>query len=365
MLVYCGIIAVLYLFSFTKMYYRRLAYWLCVVVLVIVSGIRYDVGIDWNMYVEEYAKVYEGQAVRGFEPGYELLEQIFCRMNFSTAYMLLFCVAAFTIVAFARVIEKNVEEKYWFFSLSLFVTTAIYFQSMNQLRQFLATAILLPALVKLQEEKYWQYLLYIGIAFLFHEMILIALILPVFIYICRRFKWNVDRILLIIFLFSLTGLMIDYTSVVMNLLKMILPSTNRLSRTYLETSSSLYRDFVASRNSYAILKVIFPNVMWIAFFLRRDKVKLPRIQKDIYFSAFTIFIVFCNLFYGVNVFMRLSHAYEFYLLFLYPALIESFSDVKKKFYGKLCILGYYLVLTVYTVFFYGAEGVVPYQTIFS
>lgn len=361
MLIYIGIISVLYVLSFAKIKHKKFAYWICVSVLAIVSGIRYEVGADWGMYVNEYEKMFQGHASREFEGLYLLLEKIFCGMGYSNAYAMLFGIAVFTVFVFARTIEKNVEEKYWFFSLALFVTTVTYFATMNAVRQFLAIAVLLLGLKKLQEEKYWQYFIFIIIASFFQSIALVLAIFVGLLFLLKRCRGNPYVIMQIFFLFSLTGLFIDYTSMARSLIQTLLPATSRFQG-YISISSGLYYSFFVSRNYSAIFKTVFPNIMWICIFIRRDQIPLPKNIKEIYFTAFLMFLFFNNLFYGINIFIRLGYLFEYYILFLFPAFLASFQDARKRFIGKVCILGYYLVLTSYGVFWQKGQGVLPYQT---
>lgn len=362
MLVYGGVIFVLYFLSFSKIRHKKLAYWVCVSVLALISGIRYDVGVDWQMYVDEYAKMYNGDVSRDFEIGYRLLEKAFCKMGFSTAYMMIFCISVFVTFSFARAIEKNVEEKYWFFSLALFVTTITYFSTMNAMRQFLAIAILLFGLEKLKAEKYWQFIIITLIAASIQTVILAVFLLFGLMYVCKHFRLDLFKILQILFIVSLTGLFIDYTSMALVIIRHLLPAANRF-QLYISETSGLYYQFVVQRNDSAILKTIFPNLMWICAYMRRDKINLTESIKNIYFTAFLIFLLFNNCFYGINIFIRLGYVFDYYVLFLFPAYIDSFSDSKKRCFGKACILGYYLLLTAYGIFYKGGEGVLPYQTL--
>lgn len=361
MSIYIVIIVVLYSLCFLKIRNKKMIYWSCVTILAFISGVRYKVGTDWGMYVGHYKWIYEGYSSPIFEKGYLLLEQLFCKLGFSTAYVMLFIIAVFTLFAFAYAITKNVKEKYWFFSLALFVVTTTYFSTMNTLRQYLAVGILLFGIESLKKEKYKRYIFYILIASIFHVSALIMLLLVAWLYISKRFPYYAYRILQIVFAISLLGLFFDYRNNVLGLLRNVAPS--RMQR-YLYTSSVLYQDFYLTRNEAAIYKTIFPSVILVVLFIRKSKLQVSENVKLMYFSGYTFYVVLNNLFYGVNVFIRIMLYFSDYGLFLFPLLVESFQTAKQRVMLKGVILIYYFALTCYAIFYKNGSNVIPYQTLF-
>ena len=101
---------------------------------------------------------------------------------------------------------------------------------------------------------------------------------------------------------------------------------------------------------------------------------------NILFSYMFMYILMSNAFYGINIFYRLSLYYEFYMIISIPYLIELFQKEKLvyrinwnkksfKFYLSHIltygVIVYFCLLNVYSIFYKGGHGVVPYQTIWT
>ena len=89
-------------------------------------------------------------------------------------------------------------------------------------------------------------------------------------------------------------------------------------------------------------------------------------ENDIYILMLFIDVIITNCFYGVLVLLRLSYFFDISLIFIMPIIFELLQSYNKKIenLGKLSIFGYYILLTVVTIFLMNGHGVMPYQTIF-
>ena len=59
-------------------------YWFCIFLFCLISGIRWDVGVDHVSYVADYIDMCKGQYYereRGFEPAYLLISQAFAQLG--------------------------------------------------------------------------------------------------------------------------------------------------------------------------------------------------------------------------------------------------------------------------------------------
>jgi len=121
-----------------------------------VSALRSGVGTDWPIYEEMFASISAGGAAFG-EPGFNLLNRLVHAISPNFA-LFVFVTGALTCSIVFRAI-------YWssvFVPLSIlvFFLDASFFNSMNQIRQMLATAIFLYAFRYARERRLLPYLLW-------------------------------------------------------------------------------------------------------------------------------------------------------------------------------------------------------------
>lgn len=110
-------------------------YWICIFIFILVSGIRWDVGVDQLSYLEDYLAMQNGTFVereRGIEPGYLLISQL-CA-NLDIHYSVYFAVLAFLEVYFVILAFRN-DRKIVPVLLALIVMGGYYFSWMNGIRQ--------------------------------------------------------------------------------------------------------------------------------------------------------------------------------------------------------------------------------------
>ena len=190
--------------------------------LTFISAFRYYVGTDfdtyWVMYLRKGMK-----AGKSVEPGYTFLVR-FLR-HFSTNPQLFFIVSSIIICGiYFGVMYK--ESECFPISVFLFVVTKEYFRQMNGIRQYLAVACLLIALVYLKKDRLVPVSIFSILACMFHYS---AVIIVMFVILC---KMNFKPTHLLYFS--------AITLVLANVLKRFLfPIINRFTNfgTYFERSS--------------------------------------------------------------------------------------------------------------------------------
>lgn len=141
-------------------------------------------------------------------PAFVLLEWLFFRVMPSTRLWLIFC-AAFSFVGLSCFIYKNSEDP--FFTWYLFYTIFGLFQ-MTGVRQSMAMAVLMFAFEYVKERRIVRYLLFIGIAYLFHQSAIVFL--PVY-WLSRRKVRKIDLVLIV----SVIVAMYSYRNVAFNYIK--------------------------------------------------------------------------------------------------------------------------------------------------
>lgn len=158
-------------------------------------GMRYDVGIDHLGYLFSYIEGSVGENLR-MEPLFRWISKICYDLNIHP--IIYFAIWAFIQITFFLLAFKN--ERYLFPLLITF----LFFNSsftfwMNGIRQALALCIWLYSITFIVEKKFWHYIIWGIIAFLFHRS---ALILFVFYPLLRNGKDYFKSIPLQLILFA-------------------------------------------------------------------------------------------------------------------------------------------------------------------
>lgn len=168
-------------------------YYTSIVVLILFSGLRVDVGVDYQSYDEMFYLIRAGN--EPFE--YEFLNYVIIHavdyLELSNKYIFLIY-SIITLCGVSIFIEKFSPSKelslLMFFSIGVF-----YLSTFNNVRQWAGIAIALLAIVKLSERKYIQAIFAILAAVLFHFSTIVWIILPLL-----RVRWKLKTLALVVFL---------------------------------------------------------------------------------------------------------------------------------------------------------------------
>lgn len=188
---------------------------LCMATLVIVSGLRYEVGADYSNYYWKYHR-YEMSFAESWknwdEPGLPTLAKLLFFVSKDGAAFI-FVIAAITISLYVITIAKNTNT--FFFSIMLYMCVC-WTGCFNGMRQYMASAVLFFGHRLMYERKFIKFCIVVFIASCFHITALIML--PMYFLITQVL--DLKKILLIIvsgiamifsydFLFQLVGIMKD------------------------------------------------------------------------------------------------------------------------------------------------------------
>ena len=168
MTIYFLLFALLLIFVVVELSVKRInpsAKILLVLVLIGISGFRYEIGNDYCNYVLMFDNI--GYMFR-IEPGFELLIRIVKGMGYSSQTMFLLS-SLITIAPLAYTLNKF-SPKYFCTALSAYVLTYIYFEGMNTVRQAISMTIMFYAFCDyLTNNKIRNYFLLTIFAVMFHS----------------------------------------------------------------------------------------------------------------------------------------------------------------------------------------------------
>ena len=169
---------------------------LLIIMLILVSGLRYAIGTDYMMYKSFYFNVNLPNAEK-VETGFKILINIVKNVfGYKFWYFFVIC-AAISIIPIYYVIKK--KSKYPAFTLIMFVSMGFYTLSFNMVRQFVAIAICIIALEFIYRKNFIAYVFTIIFASFFHITALIMI--PAYFIGIGDFKSNTLLKIFIIELF--------------------------------------------------------------------------------------------------------------------------------------------------------------------
>lgn len=151
--------------------------------LVIFSGLRYGVGVDYATYIQYFHDM-QIQDQLYVEPGYLLLERMVNAIK-GEAQLVLFLCAVITIYCtsqFIKFFSNSVAISWIIYAL----TPIFYLASFNGVRQFVAVALFGASLKYIKQRKILYYIVVIVIAGMFHYSAF--LLLPLYFFLNRKFN---------------------------------------------------------------------------------------------------------------------------------------------------------------------------------
>ena len=311
-----------------------------VLILVCISGFRYEIGNDYYHYVLIFDQI-EGYS--RIEPGYMGLISLvkFFGGNVQAMFMLS---AILAIVPLAYVIDK-VFPKYFCVAITVYVFTYIYFEGMNTVRQAISMAIMFYAFKDyLTNRKILKYVVLVLLAVLFHYSVVLVAIPGWFIMRFSGKNINTVAFALALILSFVIGYYIN------SFTNQIVGVANLIGR-----GDSMYLDNIEQRgvnsgifhyvlNFYAIAFLIF------SYIKRNFLSEMDNGILKLFFTAIITYNLFINFYIGLRL-------YWYFYLLITLAIPVVLVHINKKNRA----LAFIVILSVFLVYTYLSLGSVYYS----
>ena len=326
-------------------YVKRILQIIAIAIPSIIAGIRYNVGTDFNSYVEwfnmfltlplDFSKL---------NIGYNILIKII--QLFTSNPQLLFLVEAIIINTLIFLFIKDNTSRY---ELGYFLFFALYFyySSLNITRQWIAIAISLYSLKYAFDAKIWKFLATVLVGMSFH--ITSVIMIPVYFLFKIKLK---KKSIIILTICILTFI------IVMNTFGVYIATKLELPQKYID-----YLKFDSSLDSGGYAYLIFTAVTLFAIWKNYSKY----IEKNEYgeHQIKVLIITFIVTALSINsmIFNRLQLYFIPMLMVCIPNIVNTISERKKQ---KAVIVAIILIGTIYmtrSLLINGGEPL-PYTTIF-
>lgn len=340
-------LVLLLLLLYQKAKTNRSKKWVLFVLIILLtyfSGFRDGIGMDYsaNKGLCERS-VLSSSPIFLIEPLFSVLTNICFETRLSAVFLFLTC--AFITIG----LSLYVYSKYENFAISAFFFVfypGLYLQSMNIIRQFVATSIILYGTYMLLRDRsrrsIFIFYVLLLIAFLFHKTALIMCFIP---FLTNSKDYNI-YIIIIALIISLTPI----GSVLgMRELSSILESLDY----------SIYIDAGISGSNAFSLSNLFMHSLLLPFLLYKQKVKkLPNYTNIVFFiKMFVCFLVFNNL---TSSSFSYSYRLAIYYLVFVPILLAYLCKIISKDVALCWIVIPVLIIMSYRLYI-GDRLTVPSQ----
>ena len=282
--------------------------------VIIISGFRKDVGIDYQTYEFLYDG-YKDSYLEVIEPAWQIINNVLHTVGLS--YVGWTTLISVLIIGLFSIGMKKMSVSFAF-SFLLFCCTILLDTSFNAIRQYSAMAIIFWGTSYIFERKYLHYYICVAIALLFHNSALIAILFPLFI---RKAKPTILIGLL------LTTMLIG-TTIMNYLLNNILPLAGSVL-----TSIGSQRDYsydvlsIDNGISSGTLKYVY-NLLAIGAIVLCEQIKTPCTSTNLRFFLNALVISLClyNVFYTFQVYRRLYEYGFMYITLLLPIIANYYPS---------------------------------------
>jgi len=276
--------------------------WTIFLLLLFLSGFRWDVGIDWENYMSALNP--ETTHLSRMEPIVKFIVNILWANNFYDPGYTLFIMAFLILFFFFYSIRCYSYAP--IFSVLLFICLGPFFDSLNGVRQYVAIALFVFSWQYLYTKQPISYFVTILCAAGFHKSAL--LMIPVYFIIHHKFNRN---FLIIAFCVSIS--LMFFISPILIRIASLLPFYSNYSRS----------NFILSNtNLLSLLRVLFPSIIFVFCILMYDKLKKDNI---VILNLSLIYIFLTILFPNVQLVIRVAFYFQAAILFLIPIINKQLS----------------------------------------
>lgn len=307
-----------------------------VLLLVAISGFRFEVGDDYNNYLP----IFKYPDDYSLEPGF-LLIVYFVKSIGLSPQAAFFLTSVLVIVPLAWFINKIIPQ-YFVTGLSTYVFTFIYFEGMNTIRQAIAMTIMLIAICSfIQNRQRLSFILMVLFAACFHASAMVIGILAWFVIVYSTEDLN-ERFFFLSLVFSFIAgfFILSFVDLLANL-SSVFGYANYLN--YLEqrgVNSGIFHYFLNVFACYILLFSYFKKE-FLSFF-EKSVIKMVLVSVILY-----------NFFFNFYIGLRLYWYFYLFMVFLLPTVMKYLEKrVRFLSYSMLiCIFIAYTIISLGTDFY--------------
>lgn len=299
-------------------------------IIVLYSGLRNNIG-DTVYYIHTYHLLEENGATMPVwgQKAYlfELIQYLLVKSGAESSALIMISAIA-TIIPFMMVFYNYSAD--YSLAIYLFFAMGIYVSTMNGIRQFIATGIILMGTKYLFSPKktdFWKLLIFIVIASLFHDSALI--IIPIY-FLCRRKAWSAPTFISLFV--GIVGIM--FISMFLPSFLSLLEDTN-----YSEYAHGWFTD--GNEAGTGIMRVIFNCMPTILAAIFSKQVRRFGPIADILINISLVHSAIYILALYNWIFARFTfYTYAYVVLLMVMVLVTALRSEKHRFFAIMILLAY-------------------------
>lgn len=290
--------------------------------LICVSGFRYKVGTDYGNYSEIF--IYLAGGAVDFSKGEIGFSLIMNGIRNITANPQLFFLVTSIIINIGFVVFMVRHSDNIFLSLYFYITTFMYYLTMNGIRQYLASVILVLGYKHLLSGNFKKYLIYIVIASTFHSSVFIMI--PV--YFIVRQKGNFINVVILFITLSAILFYRPFLEILFEGLKF--------------TEFYYYKDILLTdvNGANPLRMVVWMVPVALTFLYKERAVKVFGEEIDIVLNLCYIGAIFMLLATKHVFFARITMYFDVYYLLLLPKICNMFDEHTNKVLTGIIMISY-------------------------
>lgn len=280
------------------------------ILLVSISGFRYYVGVDYEAYKLMYDNTFSSYLTM-IEPAWMLIRNCLYFINGSSTLWFL-TTSIFFIVGFHLGFIKmspSVVLSYMFL-----VSTFLYVESFNAIRQYVAMSILFACTSFCLDRKYYKYFICVILAMMFHNSAIIGF---VFVLVNRKFPISVLLSSLIISFFVGESFLVNNIDAFLGYTKAIISFVLDTKRSY-DYDLGTHDVGVSS----GLFKIIYNLAALIIVFWYR---KIGQ-QYKLFANLFILGACLYDIFYSFQEYMRLHVFFFMFGTIVFPVLVNLINN---------------------------------------
>lgn len=239
-----------------------------------------------------------------YELGFSWLAYLVARMWSGNVHLMVVVITIVPIIFY--ILYFKYKSVYPLVSLVIYVAHFHWWLGFVLIRQMYAVCFLLVALHFLARSKWLPFLLFIGVAALFHSTVLTFLILPLWLKYKPSFMWQ-NILIILMFVVGKMG--------ITGFIGMFLP--------FLERGAE-YERYLHQTTSLNILSYLEMYVVFLLLSHRRSRIGTLEYKLGLNLSALVLII--CGFFINFSLASRLAMYFNFYVyLIVFPQWLKSLS----------------------------------------
>lgn len=290
--------------------------------LTFVMAIRRGIGRDYFAYWRWFRGTRES-----LEPAFKLLNTVLCRIFWDPQSLFIVCAVIICGIYYMIIYKESVSPIY---SILLFVITRDFFFSMNVMRQYVATAILLLSIPFFKKKKWTAVAFLLLIALLFHKSSIWFVCIYFFCLV------NIPPLIggaIIVGMFVFSNLILNF----------IFPLLSRFEFYTNYFSSLLYGNKIGDMN-YIYILIFLSFYLLLAYIY--PKVKSNMNLKLMYAAVFSsLLLLSMGAVLPNNVHRLVWYSNSFLVLYI-PEAVKSVNDKYIKFLLNAAIIIFFSAITI-------------------